>query len=119
MGSGFSRKRVYQCSYGRASAYVGGQNLLTSDVIYQLLAVPVKTLPFVQNTSRHFLHVRIWRDGQLVNGVNVRPFPARTVENRREPWESTSQTSIQWLQERVTERHLWEFRQPAKRVSDA
>jgi hypothetical protein len=30
----FSRKRVYQCSYGRASAYVGGQNLLTSDVIY-------------------------------------------------------------------------------------
>jgi hypothetical protein len=36
MGSGFSRKRVYQCSYGRASAYVGGQNLLTSDVIYQL-----------------------------------------------------------------------------------
>src|SRR6266567_3225795 len=31
----FSRKRVYQCSYGRASAYVGGQNLLTSDVIYQ------------------------------------------------------------------------------------
>ena len=34
MGSGFSRKRVYQCSYGRASAYVGGQNLLTSDVIY-------------------------------------------------------------------------------------
>ena len=36
MRSGFSRKRVYQCSYGRASAYVGGQNLLTSDVIYQL-----------------------------------------------------------------------------------
>src|SRR5712691_12075633 len=35
MRSGFSRKRVYQCSYGRASAYVGGQNLLTSDVIYQ------------------------------------------------------------------------------------
>ncbi len=26
---------MYQCSYGRASAYVGGQNLLTSDVIYQ------------------------------------------------------------------------------------
>jgi len=36
MRSSFSRKRVYQCSYGRASAYVGGQNLLTSDVIYQL-----------------------------------------------------------------------------------
>ncbi len=34
MRSGFSRKRVYQCSYGRARAYVGGQNLLTSDVIY-------------------------------------------------------------------------------------
>jgi hypothetical protein len=32
----------------------------------------------------------------LVNGVNVRPFPARKVENRREPWEATSQTSIQW-----------------------
>ena len=25
---------MYQYSYGRASAYVGGQNLLTSDVIY-------------------------------------------------------------------------------------
>ena len=37
MVRGFSRKRVYQCSYGWVSAYVGGQNLLTSDVIYQLI----------------------------------------------------------------------------------
>jgi ferredoxin-NADP reductase len=41
---------VYQCSYGRASAYVGGQNLLTSDVIYHVLlsagvgATPVLTM---------------------------------------------------------------------------
>lgn len=35
MKSSFTRERVDQCSYGRASAYVRGQNLLTSDVIYQ------------------------------------------------------------------------------------
>jgi hypothetical protein len=32
--SGFSRKRAYQCSYVRASAHVGGQNLPTLNVIY-------------------------------------------------------------------------------------
>src|SRR6266487_2120004 len=37
--------------------------LFTSS-LFRLLAVPVKTLPFVPNTSRHFLPVRIWLDGQ-------------------------------------------------------
>jgi hypothetical protein len=32
----FAQVFLYQCSYGRASANIGGQNLLTSDVIYQL-----------------------------------------------------------------------------------
>ena len=34
MGSSFPRKRVYQCSHWRASAYVGGPNLLTWYGIY-------------------------------------------------------------------------------------
>src|SRR5258708_38179988 len=34
--------KFYGFSYGRASAYVGGQNLLTSDVIYQLLLADVE-----------------------------------------------------------------------------
>ena len=37
MGSSFPRKRVYQCSHGRARAYVGGPNLLTWYGIYQYL----------------------------------------------------------------------------------
>jgi hypothetical protein len=36
MGSSFPRKRVYQCSHWRASAYVGGPNLLTWYGIYQM-----------------------------------------------------------------------------------
>jgi hypothetical protein len=34
MRSGFSREGVYQCSYWRASAYIGGPNLLTWQDIY-------------------------------------------------------------------------------------
>jgi hypothetical protein len=43
-----------------------------------------------------FIMVRLISLSLVVNGVNVRPFPARKVENRREPLESTSQTSIKW-----------------------
>src|SRR6266480_707292 len=35
MRSGFSQKPLYQCSHWRASAYVGGPNLLTSEDLYQ------------------------------------------------------------------------------------
>jgi hypothetical protein len=39
MGSSFSRKRVSQCSHWRASAYVGGLNLLTWYGIYHQVGV--------------------------------------------------------------------------------
>ena len=43
-----SQETLYQCSYGRANAHVGGQNLLTSDVIYQQgVIVDVLPLPGV------------------------------------------------------------------------
>ncbi len=37
MGSSFPRKRVSQCSHWRASAYVGGPNLLTWYGIYHMV----------------------------------------------------------------------------------
>ena len=43
----------------------------------------------------------------LVNSANVRRFLRRMVGNRRETWESTLQTSIKWLEKRVTVRHFW------------
>jgi hypothetical protein len=55
MGSGFSRKRVYQCSHGRASANVGGQNLPASDVIYHVACQPSR---YFFNGSAHNKHQR-------------------------------------------------------------
>ncbi len=45
--------------------------------------------------------------GLLVNSANVRRFLRRMVGNRRETWESTLQTSVKWLEKRVTVRHFW------------
>ena len=40
----FFQETLSQCSYGRASANVGGQNLLTSDVIYHMFLTALFSL---------------------------------------------------------------------------